>query len=204
MSDTETSETILDAAEELFAKQGFAATTIKQIGAAAGVNPALTYYYFDNKEKLYRAVLGRLIGTIATQGARQLDPAPAPDQAVRALVGVQSETLIGRPTLPRILGRELVDHELSHASDHLAHLSATLFSRLCELIRAGQEAGTFRDDMDARFAAISVISLVPYFHIARPVMGILLESGPDGPDVETMRAYGRHVAEFALAALAAR
>ena len=40
-----TQDLILDAAERLFARQGFTATTIKQIGRAASVNPALLYYY---------------------------------------------------------------------------------------------------------------------------------------------------------------
>lgn len=204
MSTTETSAMILNAAEELFARQGFAATTIKQIGAAAGVNPALIYYYFDSKETLYRALLARLFGAIAAEGTRQLGPHPAPDQGVRGVIAAQSETLIGRPTLPRLLAREMVDHEMSHAGEHLAHLSATLFRTLCDLIRAGQEGGIFRADLDPRFAAISVISLLPYFHIARPAVRILLGTGPEGPDEETLRAYGKHAAEFALSALAAR
>ncbi|HEU0077011.1 MAG TPA: TetR family transcriptional regulator [Longimicrobiaceae bacterium] len=204
MSEIETSDTILAAAEELFARQGFAATTTKQIGTAAGVNPALIHYYFGNKEGLYRALLRRLFETIIAKGARQLASSPAPDAAVRALVGIQSETMVTHPSFPRLLARELVDHGMTHAGEYVARLSDTLFRRLCELIRGGQEAGIFRRDMDPRFAAVSVVSLVPYFHIARPVVGILLDSGPDGPDEEAMRAYGRHAAEFALAALAAR
>lgn len=40
---------------DLFEKRGFAAVTIKSIGEAAGVNPALIYYYFRDKEDLFRA-----------------------------------------------------------------------------------------------------------------------------------------------------
>ena len=204
MSDQDTSDAILDAAEELFAKQGFAATTTKQIGSAAGVNPALIHYYFGSKEGLYRALLRRLFESIMARGGQQLASVPAPDAAVRALIGVQSDTMVEHPSFPRLLARELVDHGMTHAGESLSRLSETLFRRLCELIRGGQEAGIFRRDMDPRFAALSAISLVPYFHIARSAVGILLDSGPEGPGEEAMRAYGRHAAEFALAALAAR
>lgn len=204
MSEIETSDSILDAAEELFARQGFAATTTKQIGSAAGVNPALIHYYFGNKQGLYRALLRRLFESILTRGGQQLAAKPGPDAAVRALVGIQSDIMVEHPSFPRLLARELVDHGMTHAGEYVARLSDTLFRRLCELIRGGQEAGLFRRDMDPRFAAVSVVSLVPYFHIARPVVGILLDCGPEGPDEEAMRAYGRHAAEFALAALAAR
>jgi AcrR family transcriptional regulator len=40
---------------DLFERRGFAAVTIKSIGEAAGVNPALIYYYFKDKEDLFRA-----------------------------------------------------------------------------------------------------------------------------------------------------
>src|ERR1051326_5648615 len=61
-------EQILDAAERLFARKGFDPTTIKEIGAAAKVNPALLYYYFRDKEELYRAVLQRVAGDLVTRG----------------------------------------------------------------------------------------------------------------------------------------
>ena len=48
----ESKEIILDAAEALFASRGFDATTIKQIGTRAKVNPALLYYYFGDKKAL--------------------------------------------------------------------------------------------------------------------------------------------------------
>lgn len=201
---TDTPDLILDAAEELFARQGFAATTIKQIGAAAGANPALIYYYFRSKEGLYRALLERLFAYIAERAVQRLEAGGAPGDAVGRLVELQSEVLTGRPALPRLLARELVDHHAAHAEGGLAKLSATAFARLRELIRAGQEAGVFRRDMDPAFAAVSVVSLVPYFHIARPAVGILLGSGPEGPTPEQARAYGLHAARFALAALLAR
>src|SRR5687767_14077990 len=169
-----TAEAILDAAEPLFAAQGFAATTIKQIGAAAGVNPALLYYYFGSKEELYRQLLRRVFGTLAERGAERLAGASSPEEAIRALLAVQSETMLQRPSLPRILAREMADHGAAHAQEGIAHLSATLFARLRALIEAGQRAGTLRADLDPRFAAISTVSLIPYFHIARPAVAILL------------------------------
>lgn len=198
--DLETPDRILDAAEELFAHQGFKATTIKQIGSAAGLNPALIYYYFGSKEELYRRLLTRMLTTIAGQGAERLGAAPSPEAAVRALVGLQSEVLSGHPGIPRLMAREMADHGAAHAQEGFTQLAATAFARLCEIIEAGQRAGIFRDDMDARFAAISVISLIPYFHIFKPAAGILL-GGSGDPTPEQMQAYARHAADFVIAAL---
>lgn len=45
---------IRDAALDLFAEKSFSAVTIKEIGQATGLNTAMIYYYFDDKEDLFR------------------------------------------------------------------------------------------------------------------------------------------------------
>jgi AcrR family transcriptional regulator len=199
--DAGAAEAILDAAEGLFATQGFAATTIKQIGKAAGLNPALIYYYFGSKEELYRRLLQRLFSTIGARGSAGLAEAPSPPAAVRALMAVQSQVLRERPSIARIMARELADYGAAHAQEGIAQLAATAFARLLAFIEQGQRAGVFRADMDPRFMAISAISLIPYFHIFKPAVGILL--GAEGePTQEQMEAYALHAADFVLSALA--
>jgi len=196
----ETAAAILDAAEPLFAQQGFAATTIKQIGARADVNPALIYYWFGSKEELYRALLRRLLTRMAARASEGLAAAPSPEAAVRSLLEVQSEVLRDHPSIARLMAREMADHGAAHAQEGIAQLAATAFARLCALIQEGQRAGIFRADLDARFAAISAVSLIPYFHIFKPAAGILL-GGTGEPTQEQMDAYALHAADFALAAL---
>lgn len=48
---------ILDEMLQLCANQHFASITMRQIAAACGVNMALLYHYFDNKEGLVHATL---------------------------------------------------------------------------------------------------------------------------------------------------
>ena len=48
----------------LFARQGFAATTTKQMAAAAGVSEALLYKYFPSKESLYAAIEAECYGSL--------------------------------------------------------------------------------------------------------------------------------------------
>lgn len=204
MTDTDptTRETILEAAELLFARQGFAATTIKQIGAQAGVNTALLYYYFDDKTALYRATLARLFGGLSGGGLERLDPALPPAAQLEAFVGFLLEFMTARPHAPRLLVREMIDHDAAHAVAQITQISTGLFKRLCDVVESGQRSGAFRAGVDPRFAAISTIGQVAYFLIARPAIGRLLGEGASGPSPATVRAYGRHAAAFALAALA--
>jgi TetR/AcrR family transcriptional regulator len=194
---------ILDAAERLFAGQGFARTTIKQIGRAAGVNSALLYYYFADKDQLYREVLQRFVAGLVARTMSGSAGGGPPDRRLRAFVEAQVQTLAEHPHAPRLLVREMIDYDAAHAVAQIQHLSVTGFRRLCDLIEEGQRAGIFRDDLDPRFAAISIIAQVGWFFVARPAVRILLRQGPDGPSADVVRAFGRHAADFAVAALTA-
>lgn len=55
---------ILRVAEKLFAKQGFQATTLRQIASKSGANGALVSYYFGNKEGLWDAVLEEKLASL--------------------------------------------------------------------------------------------------------------------------------------------
>jgi AcrR family transcriptional regulator len=50
---------ILDAAEAVFARDGFDRTSLAEIGAAAGVSRGLPAYFFGTKEQLYTTVVER-------------------------------------------------------------------------------------------------------------------------------------------------
>ncbi len=54
------SERILDSAQELFAKHGPAAVTVRQVAEKAGVTHALVHKYFGSKDDLIKAVVDRV------------------------------------------------------------------------------------------------------------------------------------------------
>lgn len=52
---------IADAATKLFARHGFAGVSTRRIATEAGINEALLYKYFPNKEALYTEIIERKI-----------------------------------------------------------------------------------------------------------------------------------------------
>src|SRR5678815_2181711 len=86
---TRTQEAIIAAAEVLFARQGFDATSMQQIGESAGVARATPSYFFRSKAALYDAVLARAVGRAQVAIARiygAQDGTGAPTEAVDAYV----------------------------------------------------------------------------------------------------------------------
>jgi AcrR family transcriptional regulator len=51
--DSRTRTALLDAAQELMLKEGYAAVSSRRVGAKAAMNPALVYYYFDTMDGLF-------------------------------------------------------------------------------------------------------------------------------------------------------
>lgn len=196
-----TAEKILDASERLFATRGFTATTIKMIAAESRQNSALIYYYYDSKATLYRHVLERVIGRIASEATRRLRPDSTPEEVVAAVVESQVAVLTSNPHLPVLMARELIDWKAAHAEPAIRSLSTGLFERLRGAIETGQREGTFSPTVNARFAAISIVAQVGYLVLASPVAGILLGRGPEGPTADDVTEFGHHVAAFSLSAL---
>jgi AcrR family transcriptional regulator len=80
-------EQLLAAATQAFARTGFAATSLDDIAAAAGISRVLLYRHFDSKTDLYRAVLDRAIRRLtATVGTRDYTYA-----SIDALLGAAAE-----------------------------------------------------------------------------------------------------------------
>lgn len=72
-----TKQRILDAAERLFAERGFAATSLRSITAAAGVNLAAVNYHFRSKEALLEAVFARRLAPLNQKRLELLDACEA-------------------------------------------------------------------------------------------------------------------------------
>ncbi len=74
---TKTRRLLLDAARHRFARDGYAATTVRDIAEEAGVNVALISRYFDSKEGLFEACLTAAVDDLReSTGEVPLDQIP--------------------------------------------------------------------------------------------------------------------------------
>ena len=105
-----TRDAILDAAERLFAERGFGATTLSDVGAAAGVSRGTPGYFFGSKAAMYATVLERLFAevrsAVRTGRARAEASHEGADVILAGAVGDYFDFLVGRPSLVRLIERE--------------------------------------------------------------------------------------------------
>jgi AcrR family transcriptional regulator len=70
VSGAETRELLMDTAEELFARLGVEAVSIRSINSAAGLAPAAVHYHFGTKDRLLREIVRRRgAHVVSTQSA---------------------------------------------------------------------------------------------------------------------------------------
>src|SRR5437764_11539624 len=69
----DTKQKILDAAEQLIAEQGYAATSLRQIISSAVVNLASIHYHFGSKDDLLHHLMLRKAGPVNEERIELLD-----------------------------------------------------------------------------------------------------------------------------------
>lgn len=167
----EAAQKILGAAEELFAKRGFAAVSVRDIATKAGVNKALVFYYYDNKANL----LDKVLEQYYEAHAAALEPEGAQGTTRERLHALLYSYLDFIEENYHYL--QIVQHELVANADNLPMIRSgmrMLYDRVEELL--GNVTGT--GPLHVRHFYMSFSGLVvTYFNYA-PVLDVIWESDP--------------------------
>ncbi len=124
-----TKERILDAAELLFAEQGFAGTSLRAITTAAGANLAAVNYHFGSKESLIDAVFSRRIEPINRERHEWLDRLEAAGEpSLEAIL----EAFLAPPL--RVSQDPVEGESLLHVAQMIGHATSRPDSRIKELL----------------------------------------------------------------------
>jgi TetR/AcrR family transcriptional regulator len=99
---------VVVAARKVFAQRGLAGARMDEIARVAGVNKALPYYYFRDKEELHRFVLETMIAQISGQMESAAVRAMDPPERVKALVNLTFDFVMRNPAYPRLIQREMM------------------------------------------------------------------------------------------------
>src|SRR5712675_263767 len=94
---------ILQAAAKEFAEHGIAGARTDAIARQAGVNKALLYYYFKDKETLYGAVLDDAFSGLKTTVFRVLDSELQPREKIIAYAGAYFDFIASNQLYPRLM-----------------------------------------------------------------------------------------------------
>jgi len=138
-------ERIFHAALELFAKKGFAETTVEDITTAADVGKGTFFNYFPSKDHILLAFgemqHGRLRGAV-DEARRTSLPLP---QFMRSLTTLMTAEPVRNPGLIRALLLAFLSND--EVRQQMMRLQASVLALHSEMVQLGQERGEIRNDL---------------------------------------------------------
>jgi TetR/AcrR family transcriptional regulator len=177
---------LLDAAGRLFLKHGFDRATARQIAVAAGPTPPMIHYYFGNKLGLFRAMLERAIGPVRDMIAGSLQAGPV-DPAV--LIRMHMQTAAANPWIATLIVNEVLAEKGRFRGAFVRDIAGRQAPLVMELLQRARASGGVREDLDVRFAALSLMSLCMFPFLARHVAGPVLGLKFDEDEIERLIAH---------------
>ena len=156
---------ILAAAKAEFARVGLGGARVDRIAALAGANKRMLYYYFGNKDELFRAVLEATYEHIReSEKALHLD-AVDPAEAIRRLVAFTWDYYLRHPEFLSLLNSANL-HRAEHLkqSTKVRRMHSPFVALIGDILERGRAAGRFRDGVDAVQLYISIAALA-YFYL---------------------------------------
>lgn len=139
--------TILTSSAELFATRGVAATTVRDIGEAAGVLSGSLYHYFPSKDAIVREVLTGFMQDVQRRFADVVRRSGTPEETVRGLI-LETLAVIEKHPHPTAMyqndRRYLRDRGLLEPVDSA---SRAVRGHWLTALEAGIADGSFRGDV---------------------------------------------------------
>src|SRR5215470_10155564 len=102
----QTRAAILKAALREFAENGIAGARTDAIARAAGVNKALLYYYYKDKEAIYEAVLDQVFSGLRDTVVAALSVDLPPREKLLHYLGAYFDYIAANPRFPRVVQGE--------------------------------------------------------------------------------------------------
>lgn len=183
---------LLAAARRLFLKHGFTKVTARQIAAAAATTPAMIHYYYENKDGLFRAMLQEAIEPLShlLSGALQAGR-NAPD--IGMLIAAHLRTVAANPWIATLVINEVLSESGRFRALFMREIASRMLPMLVELLDRERRAGRFREDLNPRLAALSLLSLNMFPFLTRVVTGPVLGVKLEGADLEELITHTTRV-----------
>lgn len=179
-----TRQALVRAGLDLFGRQGYEATSTREIAQAAGVNIAGIAYHFGGKDGLRQAcaasVVARIQAVLDQGGPLPVGlPAPVALELLLALVD-RAVAFLTRSPESEMVARFVI-REMTAPTQAFELLYSGLFEpahrRICGLWAAA--TGRPAEDHETRLAVFAMLGQVVYFRIARPAV----QRRMDWPDI---------------------
>lgn len=175
---------ILEAALREFSAHGLAGARTDQIASAAGVNKALLYYYFENKEKLYIAALETAAGRVRDSSMAAFLREASPGEKLLRVALNHFDRILTQREFQGLMHHEMVrvhKGESSALPILVKRVFAPVHAMFQALVREGIAAGEVVD-VDWMQLVLSALGANVFYFLSAPVWRMILPFDPLSPE----------------------
>jgi len=173
------SERLLDAAAEVFARDGLSSATTREIARTAGVNEVTLFRNFQTKQNLLAAVLERAFDLKVSPEAERFAALP-PEADLAEFVTAFAEADHANMTRNVSLMRVLIG-EIQHFEEHELKVLRAIFrprrQQLVERLSVAQKNGEANADFDPNILVDQLVGMV-FMGVLRAGSPLCLEYDP--------------------------
>ncbi|MCO6148782.1 TetR/AcrR family transcriptional regulator [Flavobacterium sp. NRK1] len=170
---------ILQAAEKLFAEEGFDGASIRTIAKEANVNIAMISYYFGSKEKLLEALIIHRSRGMKMELENIFREDLAPFEKVDRLIDLYISRINKNKCMYQILHFELSTKKRIMDMQAFIDIKRQNLESFKRIIEEGQEMGAFRKDVAIPLIPATIMGTLIHFQMNRqyfePLLGINTE-----------------------------
>ncbi|HTS77236.1 MAG TPA: TetR family transcriptional regulator [Bryobacteraceae bacterium] len=180
----DTKTRILDAAEKLFGKNGFDATSLRDITAEADVNLAAVNYHFQSKDSLIDAVIARRIEPVNEKRLKMLESAGPNPNLEQILLAFLAPLLVHHPApVLDLMGRIMASPDIFVTRMFKVHLAPVVECFSAAIAKAAPELSRTEILWRLHFTAGAMAHTLARTHLLGSLMGL-----PDPPERQTVLA----------------
>jgi len=172
---------LLEAALEVFARDGLQASTMRAIARQAGCDPALIYYHFQNKEDMFRALVEARIPPVVEDLRRLASPEDGRSTAEKcwAIQGVFRTHLHGSAGFRSLVRGEMV-RGAAGIREILTERMADAAKAIRSIFEAGIRSGELRSGLNTFMLAFFLVRME--FEIMDLVPSVSMTMGGIAPE----------------------
>jgi AcrR family transcriptional regulator len=143
-------EVIRDAAAELFAAKGVAATTVREIADAVGILSGSLYHHFKSKQHIVEEILTDYFEDLQKSYMAALSEKGSPAEQLRSLIRTSLEAVNRHPHAAEIYQGDYGYLQTLPHFEYVKTIAGEVQKAWLDVISAGVATGDFRSDVDPR------------------------------------------------------
>ena len=173
---------IVNVAIELFSKNGFEGTSMRDLASAAGVNIAMINYYFGSKEKLFEAIVeGR--SEIVRKEFEELaqDKSLTAIEKMDRIIEMQVNKVLEKRHFHKVLQNEVMLNKRPELNIAIGNIFKKNGNLIKGILEEGINNGEF-NKVDYGLITSTIMGTINHVFLSRTICNLIFEQTAQNPD----------------------